>query len=115
MPEIVFPSPYLKINVNVKPGDIIRFKDTGTLETERDTWEFKVEIYHDGIATETKQFTLNKTNFKVVSGLYGTNSDGWLEKEVMVNTIKVRNPATGLLVDSIALSAPSPTTSAPAV
>lgn len=108
MPEIIFPSEWLKINENVFPGDTIQFKDVGRLDPERDTWEFNVEIFHEGISTETKKFTLNKTNSKAVSAIYGTNSDSWIGKSMVVNAIKVRNPQNGQLVDSIALSAPQP-------
>lgn len=107
MPEIKFPSEWLKINENVQAGDIIRFKDAGALDPENETYTFNVEVIHAGQVTETKKFTLNKTNFKAISALYGTNSDAWLGKEMTVNAIKVRNPQTGLLVDSIALSAPT--------
>lgn len=106
MPEVVFPSEWAKIGVNVKAGDSLRFVDVGTFDEEEERWNFKVEIYSNGLLTDTKKFNLNKTNFKIVSSLYGSNSDAWLGKDVLVNLIKVRNPMTGLLVDSIALSAP---------
>lgn len=105
MPEIKFPSEWLKINDNVQDGDQIAFKDVGELD-ELDAYIFNVEIFHDGIATETKKFRLNKTNFKAVSALYGTNSDAWIGKMMLVSKIKVRNPQTNSLVDGIALSAP---------
>lgn len=108
MPEIVFPSPFLKLGVNVAQGDTIRFVDTGTLDEDTERYNFNVEIYHDGLMTEKKIFTLNKGNFKATAAVYGTNSDGWLQKEMIVNSVKVRNPQTGLLVDGIVLSAPTP-------
>jgi predicted nucleotidyltransferase len=106
MPEVVFPSEWLKIGVNVKQGDTVKFVDAGIIDEETERYTFQVEIYHEGLMTETKKFGLNKTNFKVISGIYGTNSDAWVGKEMIVNAVKVRNPQTGLLVDSIALSAP---------
>lgn len=104
MPEIKFPTDWLKINDNVHDGDTIRFIDAGVLDEETERYTFMVEIFHDGIQTETKKFGLNKTNFKVVSALYGTNSDAWIGKEMLVNKFKTRNPQTGLMVDAIALS-----------
>jgi len=58
------------------------------------------------VVTENKKFDLNKTNFKAISAAYGSNSDAWVGKEMKVNKVKVRNPSTGTLVDSIALSIP---------
>ncbi len=109
MPEIVFPSEWLKIGVNVATGDTIRFIDAGILDDDTERYVFQVEIYHDGLMTEKKKFNLNKTNFKAVAAVYGTNSDAWVGKEMIVNSVKTRNPALGVLVDSIALTAPAAT------
>lgn len=107
MPEVVFPSEWVKIGVNVKQGDSIRFLDAGTLDPETERYIFQVEIYSNGLMTEIKKFNLNKTNFKVIAAAYGTNSDAWVGKDMTVNSGKVRNPATGLMVDSVVLSAPT--------
>lgn len=106
MPEIVFPSEWLKANVNVKQGDTIKFVDAGILDQETERYVFTVEIYHEGLMTETKKFNLNKGNFTATSSVYGTNSDAWVGKEMVVNVVKARNPQLGSMVDSIALSAP---------
>ncbi len=105
MPEIKFPSEWLKIGVNVQPGDLIRFMDAGTQDAEGN-WVFNVQIIHEGNLTETKKFQLNKTNHKVISELHGTNSDNWVGQDMQVDTIKQRNPQTGLPVDSILLAKP---------
>lgn len=107
MPEITFPSEWLKIGVNVVQGDTIRFVDAGILDSETERYVFTVEVYHDGLMTETKKFNLNKGNFKTTSAVYGTNSDAWVGKEMIVNSVKARNPQLGTLVDSIALTAPA--------
>ncbi len=107
MPEILFPSEFLKINVNTKHGDKIKFKDAGKLDPENERYTFMVEIYRNGEHLEDKKFTLNKTNFTAISDLYGTNSDAWIGKEMEVNLIKSRNPQTGAPVDSILLTKPS--------
>ena len=106
MPEIVFPSEWLKVGVNVAQGDTIKFMDAGILDQETERYVFTVEIYHDGLMIESKKFNLNKGNFKATSAVYGTNSDAWIGKEMIVNAVKVRNPQSGLMVDGIALSAP---------
>lgn len=106
MPEIIFPSEWVKANENVKQGDQIRFVDTGTFDVEKEQWIFKVEIYHDGLMTETKKFGLNKTNYKVLTEAYGKNSDDWKGKDFVVNVIKARNPMSNSMVDSVLLSLP---------
>lgn len=68
-----------------------------------------MQVIHNGTPTEVKKFTLNKSNFEAVSKLYGTNSDNWVGKEMEVAKVKVRNPQTGTMVDSIALVAPTKT------
>lgn len=111
MPEITFPTDWVKINENTLEGDIIQFLDVGTLDPDTERHVFNVAIFRKGeIVEASKKFNLNKTNFKEVAKLYGTNSDAWINKEMSVSKIKVRNPQTGGLVDSIALSAPVATT-----
>lgn len=108
MPEIIYPSEWLKINENVQNGDTIQFLDAGTQDKD-ERWIFNVAVFRKGdLAEPEKKFGLNKTNFKAVSAVYGTNSDNWINKEMQVSSVKVRNPQLGSLVDSIALSAPAP-------
>lgn len=119
MPEVIFPSPWLKINENVKSGDTIRFIDSGKWESEPgrdDRYVITVAVFRGKDLIEAdKKFNLNKTNFKAVSALYGTNSDNWLNKDMTVAAIKARNPQTGQAVDSILLEAPAaPAEAAPA-
>jgi len=106
MPEIVFPSEWVKANVNVKQGDQIRFTDTGTFDPDKEQWVFTTEIYHDGLMVEAKKFGLNKTNYKVVSDAYGKDSDAWVGKDFVVNVVKVRNPMSNSMVDGIMLTLP---------
>lgn len=106
MPEISFPSEWLKINNNVWNGDLIRFTDVGT-QNDEGNYIFNVQIIHAGKPTEVKKFQLNKTNFDAVSKLYGTNSDAWVGKEMSVEKIKQRKPGSSEMVDSILLVAPA--------
>lgn len=108
MPEIKFISEWLKIGDNVQAGDHIQFLDVGAIDEETGAHVFNVAVFRNGELVEaTKKFRLNKSNFKEVNKLYGSNSDNWLQKEMMVAKIKVNNPSTGERVDSIALEAPA--------
>lgn len=108
MPEISFPSEWLRINNNVWHGDNIRFTDAGT-KNEEGNYIFNVQIIHNGLPTEVKKYQLNKTNFESVSKMYGTNSDKWVGKEMGVEKIKQRKPGSGEMVDAILLVAPNTT------
>lgn len=108
MPEIKFPTEWLKIGDNTQDGDNIQFLDAGE-QDEDGRWTFNVAVLRNGDVVEfSKKFNLNKGNFKEVSALYGSNSDLWINKEMKVVKIKARNPQTNSLVDSIALEAPAP-------
>jgi hypothetical protein len=110
MPDLreKFDSPYLKANVNVKEGDNIKFLNAGTDvgTDEKVSYEFEVEIIHNGEAVKQKKFTINKSNYAATAAVYGYNTDKWVGKEMGVSIIKARNPQTGLMVDSILLVAP---------
>lgn len=106
MPEIKFPSAWLKLGDNVSVGDLIQFNNAGE-PNEEGQYIFEVTVLRDGMPVDTKKFGLNKTNYKIISELYGTNSDEWVGKQMQVNKVKVRNPQTGSMVDSIILEAPT--------
>lgn len=108
MPEIKFPSDFLKLGTNVEHGDEIRFLDAGELDPETERYIFSVSVIKAGKDIETKKFNLNKTNFKAVAALYGTNSDAWIGKLMRVTSMQVRNPQTGLIGPGITLTAPNP-------
>lgn len=105
MPEISFPTPWLKILNNVFPGDLIRFNDSGRMN-EEGNWVFEVTVIHNGKPTETKDYQINKTNFKAVAELYGSNSDNWVGKEMLVEKTMNNRPGTGERVPSILLVKP---------
>jgi len=105
MPEIKFPSEWIKIGDSVQVGDLVRFMDAGK-QNEEGGWIFNLQIIHEGLVTETKKFQLNKTNHKIMVEAHGSNSDNWVGKEMQVGTMKQRNPQTGLPVDSIVLEKP---------
>ena len=103
MPEIKFPSRWLKANVNVKEGDTISFLSTG--ELRQDQWVFMVRINRTG---EEKFFGLNKKNFNAISALYGTDSDKWVGKNMKVKIVTVDNPRGGE-VEAVRLYDPAKT------
>jgi len=59
----------------------------------------------NGEVVLTKKFQLNKLNYQAVSEIHGTNSDNYLNKEMMVNIVQRQNPQTGKVGPGIALSA----------
>jgi hypothetical protein len=107
MPDIKFDSDWLKANNNVHEGDNIRFLDAGEQDKEKN-WVFTVGIIPKGTmkVVAEKKFSLNKKNFTAISDAYGTNSDAWVGKEMMVVIRQVENPQTGREVDAVRLRAP---------
>lgn len=112
MPDLSkkFDSAWVKAGLNTKQGDNLRFLDAGTEVPKAGTNQvdmvFEVAIVRNGVVETKKKFSLNRTNFKAVSALYGTNSDNWVGKEMKANVVKRQNPQSGELVKAIALSAP---------
>lgn len=100
----IYESDYLKANVNVKQGDVIKLLDEGSAVADgkgKIKLTFKAEC--NG---KQKFFTINATNRKALQKLYGSDTKNWVGKEAIANIIKVTNPSTGELTDSIALSRP---------
>lgn len=109
MPEINFPSKWLKAEVNVQHGDFIRFLDKGRFDEKNEQWIFTVGVIPQetpGFMREQKQFGLNKKNFDAIKKVYGSNSDNWLNKEMQVVVRTIENPKTGEEVAAIRLKAP---------
>lgn len=101
---------FVKANINVKQGDLLRFKDQGKevpdrTDPNRLNLEVTVEIIRDGAVANEKTLSVNATNLKSIAAIYGYNSLKWIGKEMMVNVVKRQNPQ-GVLVDAVALSAP---------
>ena len=105
MPDIKFPSEWLKAGDNVKAGDLIKFLDEGH-QDENGQWIFKVQVLREGTPLHVKKFSLNKKNFNAISAVYGGNSDNWVGKEMVVRVIDIENPKNGELVKAVRLSAP---------
>ena len=103
MPEITFPSRFLKANVNVKEGDTITFLNTGEFDKKQEQWVFKVRINRTG---DERLFGLNKKNFNAIAGLYGKNSDAWVGKNMKVRVVTVDNPRGGE-VEAVRLADPA--------
>ena len=106
MPEVKFPSKFLKPGINCEEGDVIRFLDIPVMDAE-DKLMGTVGIIPVGFKemTDKKKFQINKTNFKAISALYGTNTDNWKGKEMQIHIGSANNPQTGEEVPSIKLKA----------
>jgi hypothetical protein len=105
MPEIIFPSKWLKADVNVKEGDTITFLNTGEFDKKQEQWVFKVRVNRTG---DEKLFGLNKKNFTAIEALYGKNSDSWVGKNMKVKIVTVESPRNGE-VEAIRLYDPAGT------
>lgn len=103
MPDIIFPSKWLKAGVNVKQGDIITFVNVGE-QDKNQQWIFTVRVESTG---EEKLFSLNKKNFNAISALYGKNSDSWVGKRMKIRVTTVENPKTGEEVEAVRLVDPA--------
>src|SRR5690242_1532724 len=93
MPEIKFPSKWLKAKEDVNQGDFIRFMNTGVQDKD-ERWVFTVGVIkreNPGLIVAKKDFSLNKTNFNAIAAVYGSNSDNWLGKDMRVSIIRVQN------------------------
>src|SRR3990167_7717566 len=101
MPEIKYPSRFLKAEDNISHGENIIFVDIGK-QDEEERWIFKVKIP----SGEIKLFSLNKRNFDSIRKIYGSNSDKWVGKEMTERIVDVENPKTGELVKGIRLVGP---------
>lgn len=106
MPEIKFPSKFLKAGINCEEGDVIRFLDAASMDIDENL-TVTVGIIPKGFSqmTEQKKFQINKTNFKAISALFGTNSDKWVGKEMQIHVGTANNPKTGEDVPAIKLKA----------
>ena len=103
MPKILFPSKWLKANVNVKEGDVVKFLNSGEFDKKQEQWVFKMLVNR---TQEEKLFGLNKKNFNAIAKLYGDNSDDWVYKEMKVHIITIESPRTGEEVETIRLYGP---------
>lgn len=101
-----FPSKFLKLGSNVEDGDVIRFLDAPTMDSD-DKLVCTVGIIPAGFKemTEKKKFQVNKTNYKAVALLYGEDCDKWVGKEVQIYEGVANNPSTGQEGPSIKLKA----------
>lgn len=107
MPNLndTFESEWLKANVNVKHGDIIKFVDAGHVSDNNGKPRLDIIVKVSSTGKE-KKLTVNATNRKRLQKMFGPNTDNWVGKEVEVVVSKRNNPSTGDLVDGIDLVAP---------
>jgi hypothetical protein len=113
MPDLnqEFPTNWLKINKNCISGDTITFMDKGEIErkgtnpdgTDKVAFNITVRVER---TQEEKIFGMNATNRKATIALYSPDTEKWVDKQMKIEKVKVNNPSTGQLVDSIALVNP---------
>jgi hypothetical protein len=101
-----FPSKFLKIRVNVKDGDLIRFLDEPRMDAD-DKLVGLVGIIPQGFSqmTEQKKFQVNKTNYKATAAVHGEDCAEWVGKEMQVREVVANNPSTGMEGPTIKLVA----------
>ena len=106
-----FASPFLKAS-DVKQGTLLQFTNAGSLKGEGDDARFQIGVTiltTSGKSLKEKLFTVNRTNYRTISSVYGSDTEEWIGKTMQCNITKVRNPKTGERVDSIELSLPNTT------
>lgn len=106
---MIFPSDWVKANVNVKVGDKIKFLDSGINngDEKKPQFVFRVAIIRNGNEIDQKKMSINKTNVLMTSAAYGEDSAGWIGKIMDVTITKAKNPTTQRLVDSVLLIDPN--------
>ena len=98
---------FLKVEVNVNHGDYIKFLGEGEVEEDmrgNPRLVMPVMVVKTGVQ---KKFSLNKSNLKEAQQAYGFDTKQWIDKEMIVNKVQVRNPSTGKMVAGILLSPPN--------
>src|SRR3990167_8438828 len=99
---------WLKMDINVRHMDSLKILDEGEVEKTKqgeDRLVLKVLVMRAGEILAEKKFGLNKTNLKALNDLFGMESSAWVDKEVMVNRMMVRNPQDGKMTPSILVTA----------
>jgi hypothetical protein len=88
MAKIKIESPYLKANINVYKGNIVKLIDegkqkpmTGLDGKEKMVWEFTVELS----TGETKIYTMNTSTQKVLIDAWGDDTKDWINKPLEVS------------------------------
>jgi len=98
-------SDYIKADVDVKQGDIIKILDEG-IETENENFTnddgtpkidhiFKISLV-DG---EERKISMNKTSLKKFVEKYGNESTMWVGKTAVVNVVMNTNGKKGIVLD----------------
>lgn len=104
--KVEIQSAFLKVNIDVKQGDIIRFVGEG--EKVPDKWnkgKFKTNIQVSGDNFNDKLLTLNNSSLREMMKLYGDDTKNWIGKDAMINVVK--QLVSGSMKDIIMLTAPN--------
>jgi hypothetical protein len=98
--EINWPSAYIKANVNVKKGDVIKLLDGGVWKEmvgadgkKKKVLQFNAEMLNG----EVKVYTMNATTYKNLKAAWGNNSKEWMNK--LIKAWLVPQMSFGKMVD----------------
>ena len=82
--EIEYPSDYVKVNKNIKNGDIVKLLDEGKYETKEIGGERKKLLKFDMELADGsgKIYTMNKTTQQNLIEAWGQDSKEWIGKEL---------------------------------
>ncbi len=67
-----------------------------------------------GLLGKTKKLVCNKTNAKVIAGLYGDQLEGWVGQRITLCPREVEYQGSMVMAIRVSLQAPPPQTAAPA-
>lgn len=93
-------SKFLKAS-EVKQNDLITFLDEGTIKEMNGKELLNFTVDYNG---EEKIYSPNKTALVALSEAWGNDTGEYVNKKAKILLIKVRNPSTGEIVDSILLA-----------
>jgi len=83
-------SDFIAAGVDVKTGDVLTFKDAGTIRSAEETpfgrevFQIKVEL-PDG---NVKTLTMNRTSQRNIAKQYGDETENWVGKQAVVTLVK---------------------------
>lgn len=83
-------SQFIQAGVDVKTGDVLRFKDPGVIRPAEET-PFGREVFQINVELPTgeeKTLTMNRTSQRNIAKEYGDETERWVGKEAVVTVVK---------------------------
>lgn len=87
--KVEVPISYVKPNVNIKKGDIVKLLDEGkiatmkTLDGPKQVYQFRMQLANG----DTKDYTMNASTMRNLIKEYGDDSKAWIGKELKAWTV----------------------------